>query len=426
MKVKKYFSGLGKKFREFFIRSDDEDDDEDERDVKIVGFKLLEVIVLIIIATVIGVFSGSFLTYNLTNNNKNYVPSSGYIGEFEEAFQSVIDNYYEDVDKEALIDAAIDGMLSILDDHTSYMDADETEQFNIKMNGEYEGIGIEFITTEASEHIVVNVIKGGPAVTAGVKVGDAIVQINDIDASTMTGTGLAQYIQTLEDNQIKLLVKRNDKNITLNIEKKLISIPSVTQKTFSKNGKKVGYIDISIFANNTYDQFKTAVEALEDDGIDSLIIDVRDNSGGYLHIASQMLEMFLSKGDILYQMQSKTDTEEFADKTSESRNYPVNVLINGNSASASEILAAAFKEVYGSDIIGVPSFGKGTVQQPSDLENGGMIKVTTDKWLTPDGNWIEDKGVEPTVKVELGTAYSAQPTDENDNQLQKALEIITK
>lgn len=421
-----------KKIKDFLIKSDDEidedeDEKEDEKEVKLVGFRLTEVIVLIVIATIIGVFGGSFLTYNFANGNgRAHEDTSEYISEFEEAYQNVIDNYYEEVDKDELIDAAIDGMLSTLDGYTSYMNAEETLQFNERMNGEYHGIGIEFMTAAGYVHTITRVFENTPAETAGVQVGDTIIKIDAIDASTITGTDIAAYIKGESISQITMVVRRNDKDVTLTIKKTLVSIPSVTKKTFDMNGKKAGYINISLFADNTYDQFSTALTSLEAEGINSLVIDVRDNSGGYLHAAKDILQLFLAKGDIMYQMENQSGTTKFQDETDENREYSVAVLINGNSASASEILAAAMKEVYGAQIFGTTSYGKGTVQQPSDLASGGMIKVTTDKWLTPNGNWLDKEGLIPTTEIEQGESYSSDPTDLNDIQLQKALETVTK
>jgi carboxyl-terminal processing protease len=396
---------------------------------KATGFKLLEVLVLVAMGTMFGVFSGSFLTYNYAVDDvkeEKQDENSQYMTEFEEAYQNVIDNYYEEVNKDELIDAAIDGMLSTLDGYTSYMNAAETEQFNERMNGEYKGIGIEFTTDAGYVHTVVNVFEGTPAYVAGVKAGDQLVSVDKIDASTKTGTEIASYIKGADINEIKLVVKRDGKDVTLNIKKSLIELPSVTKKTLDKNGKKVGYIKVSLFADNTYLQFFQAVNSLESEGITSLVIDLRNNSGGYLHAADDMLEMFLAKGDILYKMEDKSGITDYTDQTQEKRTYPVAVLINEYSASASEIVAAAMQEIYGAQIVGTTSYGKGTVQQPSDLINGGMIKVTTDKWLTPKGNWINEKGITPTVEVQQGETYGTNPTDENDTQLQKAMELIAK
>jgi carboxyl-terminal processing protease len=391
----------------------------------VLGFRLAEVAVMVALATLVGVLSGSFFTYKFVSEKSGDSSHSKYINEFEEAFNNVIDNYYEDVDKDKLIDAAIDGMVSILDGYTSYMNEEETSSFNDRMTGEYKGIGIEFATT-TDGHLITDVFDATPAQAAGIKIGDIIIKIDDRDATTMTATQIAAYIRSDNITSINVVVKRSDQQITLKINKAVVSLPSVTYKTFDKNGKKVGYVNVSLFANNTYDQFKKAVESLEKSGMSSLIIDVRDNSGGYLHIASDMIEMFLPKGKTIYQMQRRSAITTYADETDESKTYPVIVLINGNSASASEILASALNEQYGAKIVGTKSYGKGTVQQPSDLATGGMIKVTTDKWLTSKGVYIDKVGIEPTVKVELDNAHLTNPTDENDNQLQRALEIITE
>ena len=399
----------------------------EHNETKLVGFKLVEVAIMVAVATIVGVLSGSFFTYKFVSeehNKKN--TDSKYIEEFEEAFDNVLDNYYEDVSKDDLIDAAIDGMVSILDGYTSYMDAEETKAFNDRMIGEYKGIGIEFVSTETNEHIISNVFENTPASVAGVEKGDVIVKIDAFDASTKSGPDIATYIRGENITKITMIVKRNEEDITLQINKALISLPSISKKTFTSNGKKVGYINISLFANNTYNQFETAITSLEKEGIESLIIDVRDNSGGYLHVAEDMIELFLSKDTIIYEMQDKTGIVKYMDKTTEKRSYPVAVLINGNSASASEVLASALQEQYGANLVGAKSYGKGTVQQTNDLNNGGMIKVTTDKWLTSKGIWLDKTGLEPTIKVELDNNYYTNPSDESDNQLQKAIETVTK
>ncbi len=424
MKVRENFKKVKNKIKDFLTK-------RSRKTNKLVGFSLLEVIVLVAISTVIGVFSGSVLAYGLdwkiVRENKQ-VPESKYIDEFKEAFDSVIDKYYENVNKDELIDAAIDGMLSTLDDYTSYMTPDENKQFTERLNGEYQGIGIEFVSIQNNNyiHTITSVFENSPAAVAGVQKYDIILSVDNIDVSTKTGTEIATYIKETATDEITLVVKRNDENMTFKISKSLISLPSVTSKVYEKNGKKVGFIDISLFANNTHKQFEEALTSLEVQGINSLIIDVRNNSGGYLHITDDILELFMEKDDVLYKTQNRDKIIEYKDKTKEKRTYEVAVLINGNSASASEILAAAFKDTYGAEIIGVKSFGKGTVQQPTDLSNGGMIKVTTEKWLTPNGEWINKKGVSPTVEVQMGSDYLISPIEENDTQLQQAIELLAK
>ena len=188
-----------------------------------------------------------------------------------------------------------------------------------------------------------------------------------------------------------------------------------------ENDKKVGYVAVSIFANNTYEQFRKKVIELEEKGFDSLLIDVRNNSGGYLTTVTDMISMFTEKGSIIYQLSTKGKIEKVKDETKEKRDYPVYVLTNNNSASASELLAAAFKENYKGTILGTTTYGKGKVQKAYDLSNGAKIKYTFQEWLTPDGNSIDAKGVEPNIVIE----YVLDGTND-DTQLNAAIKEITK
>ena len=174
-----------------------------------------------------------------------------------------------------------------------------------------------------------------------------------------------------------------------------------------------GYIIINTFADNTYDQFRNQLESMESKGIDGLIIDVRGNSGGYLHSVTNILDMFLSKGKIIYQLEDRNSNYKYTAKSSESRNYPVAVLMDKSSASASEILSIGLKESYDAILVGNTTYG-------------GMMKYTIQKWLSPNGNWINEKGVQPDYEISQGEEYYKNRTDESDDQLQKALNVISK
>ena len=165
---------------------------------------------------------------------------------------------------------------------------------------------------------------------------------------------------------------------------------------------------------------------MEAESISGLIIDVRDNSGGYLHSVTEMLDIFVPKGTIIYKIQDQKKTTAYKATTVEYRNYPIAILVNKSSASASEILAIGLKEAYGASVVGVNTYGKGTVQTTKELPTGGMIKYTIQKWLSPKGNWVNKVGVEPTNKVELSEEYIKNPSDDNDNQLQTALDVVSK
>ncbi len=190
-----------------------------------------------------------------------------------------------------------------------------------------------------------------------------------------------------------------------------------------KNGKKIGYIYIGIFANATTKQFETKLKELEDEQIDSLIIDVRNNSGGHLTTAVSILSNLLDKTHVIYQTETKNKTEKFYSNGKQTKTYPIVVLQNNASASASELLSIALKEEYGATVIGNVSYGKGTVQELVN-SNSAEYKFTTKKWLSPKGNWINETGVKPDIEVEQGDSYSDNPIDENDTQLQAALNYL--
>ena len=229
-----------------------------------------------------------------------------------------------------------------------------------------------------------------------------------------------------KNKEIEIIVNREgkEKKFTLNLDE--VDIESVTTEIYKRNGKKIGYIRFNIFASNTYGQFEKKLRELENKKIDNLIIDVRSNSGGYLSSVTDIVSLFLGKNKVIYQLDTRGVVEQIYSETKESRNYKIAVLIDKASASASEILAAAMQESYGATVIGTNSFGKGTVQTTYKLKSGSTVKYTIQKWLTPKGNWVNKVGVKPDIEVELTEEYLNNPSDENDNQLQKAIEELSK
>ena len=204
-------------------------------------------------------------------------------------------------------------------------------------------------------------------------------------------------------------------------------MPYTSSKVYEQNGKKIGYLKIEMFSNNIGKQVKKELTSLEKQKIDKLVIDVRDNPGGYLTQVTDILSLFMTKKDVIYQLQTKDKKQKVYGISSKATyKYPVTVIINENSASASEILASAFKETYGAEVVGVNSYGKGTVQKTGDLNNGDTIKYTVQKWLTPKGTWINEKGVTPTKEVKLELADGKTLTEDNDTQLKAAIELASK
>lgn len=395
------------------------------------GFKLIEVIVLMIIAASIGVgigISTVFLEIN-KDNLKHYGDTStsdDNIKEIIDTYNSIIENYYTDVDKDELSNNAIRGMMETLGDpYSTYMDDEQTTSFDERMKGDYQGIGAEITTDKNGNIVIVNIFKGSPAEKAGLLPSDIVIAVDSKSTNGMSATDVASLLKGKANTAVKVKVLRGETEKEFSLTRNRVVIPSITSQTFTRNNKKIGYIEVDIFSDNTYDQFRTAVLNLEKQNINSLVIDVRDNSGGYLNRVSEMISMFLSKDKVIYQLQDKEHTEKIYSFTDEKRTYPVAVLINNYSASASEILAAAFKESYGATIIGVNSYGKGTVQQTFKLETGGMVKYTVQKWLTPNGNWINEVGIKPDIKIEQNENYYENKTIENDTQLNAALETLS-
>lgn len=399
---------------------------------KKVGFNYIEVILIMIMMLILGGFLGRFITYfeNIEknkNNNKETVENvSSEFKEFIDTYNDIRENYYEEVDKEELLDAGIKGMIEYLgDDYSTYMNKEETESFNEQVEGKYDGIGVEIQQLENSVSIS-RIFENTPASKAGLKVGDQFLMIGTEDVSKKTPSEISSLIKNSIDKEVKIKVLRNNQELEFNLTREEVELESVTGEIIVKNGKRVAYINISIFASNTYSQFLTKLNNLESEGFDSLVIDVRGNTGGYLTSVSSIASIFLEKGKVIYQLDTKGIVEKIKDTTSMSKKYKIAILIDKGSASASEILAAALKESYKATVVGTYSYGKGTVQRAYQLESGATVKYTIQKWLTPKGNWINEVGVEPDVIVELDESYLQNPSNETDSQLQRALEEVSK
>jgi peptidase, S41 family len=382
-----------------------------------------EVIIVMIFSIGIGIlmcFGGiSIIT------GKNYLAVTKDLKKVVDTYYAIVDNYYGELDRDKLIDGAVEGMISSVGDtFTSYSDTDSTSSFDETINGSYEGIGCTVATLEDGTISVIDMFEDSPSYKAGLKVGDIILKVDGESYEGKNSNDISNYIKNSGKSKIVLTVKRDneEKDISINLSK--VEIPHVSGKVIEQDSKKIGYIKISLFASNSYKQFKNKLDELEKSNIDDLIIDVRDNNGGYLSSVTDICNLFLDKGKVIYQLEDSKGKVKKKDTTKEKRKYDIVVLINGGSASASEILASAIKESYGGDIVGTNSYGKGTVQQTKKLLDGSMIKYTTQKWLTPDGNSINGVGVTPTKVVELNEEYFNNPTTENDNQLQEAIKLI--
>lgn len=384
-----------------------------------------EVFSITIFSLLLGVLA-CFSILTILNKGKNYFVLSKELAKFVDAYEAIVDNYYKEVDKDKLVESAINGMVSSIgDEYTSYSDKDVTDNFNETVNGKYMGIGALIMKSE-NDLVIYKVFEDSPSYKAGLKDGDIILKLDDKDTKDMSVNDIASIVKNDRNKEVKILVKRGEENLDITIVKDMVELPVVSGKVINHNDKKIGYISLSIFSSVASEQFNKQLVKLEKEGISGLVIDVRGNSGGYLTTVTDIVSYFLKKGDIIYKLEVNDKVTVRKDKTKESRDYPVAVLIDKNSASASEILASSIKESYNGYVVGTNSYGKGTVQQTLVLSDGSMIKYTIEKWLTPLGNWINEEGVIPTNYVELSSEYLNNPVFENDNQLNKALELVSK
>lgn len=393
--------------------------------------KYIKLAILAVVSMIIGsVITIAIKDFDVAkvNTNKTEVSYSKTKKGFDslyETYDTIMSEYYKDVDSDKLIEGAINGMLESLDDeHTMYFDKKSKEEFDSELSGNYYGIGAQIQLTSDETIKITKVFDDSPAKKAGLKEEDVFVSV---DGTSIKGKSATEVANMLKSDSVKtstIVVKRNDKELTFKVTKENITLFSVSSEMLDNNGKNVGYLSVSIFGQKTYSQFKDALTKLEKQDMDSLIIDLRGNTGGYLSTVTNMLEEFIDKGNVIYQIQSSSGVKQYKTVKASEKKYKIVVLIDGGSASASEIMSAAMKEVYGATLVGQTTYGKGTVQTTKNLSNGSMIKYTIEKWLTPSGKNIDKEGIKPDYEVELGDSYKNNPTKENDAQLQKALDLL--
>ena len=393
--------------------------------IKKEGFSYPEMVIIMIIAVLFGFLIGNVVSFTKKETTNSSVPSE--LKEFVDTYNDIVNNYYDKVNKEELIDAGIKGMINYLDDpYATYFDGTSSTNFNQTLEGNYEGVGIE-VTLDNNKVKITKVFADTPAKKAGIKVGDYITKVNGESVEGKSLSDVVSLIKNAKNKEVEITITRDNQEKTMKVTRTTVDMPYTSSKVYEENGKKIGYLRIEMFSNNITKQVKNELTSLKKKNIDKLVIDVRDNPGGYLTQVTEILSLFMTKKDVIYQLQTKNNKEKVYSTSSKATySYPVVVLINENSASASEILASAFKETYNAEIVGVNSYGKGTVQKTGDLNNGDTIKYTVQKWLTPKGNWINEKGVTPTKEVKLELKENEILTEDNDNQLKAAIELASK
>ncbi len=319
-----------------------------------------------------------------------------------ETFGALTTNYLTDIDEEAVLEGAIKGMIEALDDpFTSYLPPDEAARSNEDRSGSFEGIGATLSPLNRNDNTgveIINVFRGGPAATAGLKRGDIIVEVDGINVEKMELGDVVGLIRGPGGTPVEIGVLRpsSDEPIIFSIVRDTIEIVSVESAVLPDN---VGYVAVRTFANTrVHDQLVEQLAQLQAQGISSLILDLRDNGGGLLQQGILVADEFLSSGDIVFQ-RARGITQRLASADPAAFELPMVVLVNENSASASEIVAGALQENGRALVVGEETFGKGVGQTVTQLANGGQLVLLNFEWLTPKRNSINKKGIAPDVFV---------------------------
>ena len=389
-------------------------------------FSTSETVILVIISLLVGLSIG-FLNNKKTITINNKSINDRYLQEFIKNYNFILDNYYEEIDKEDLINSAIAGMMESLDDpYSVYIDEEESNNFSITLNGSYEGLGVQITKEPTTGYMLItSVFKDSPAYKSGILPGDMIASIDNTDIKEMTVSEFSSLVKNSKNKTFSLKILRDEEEIIISVTRELVTLTSVTSEIYEESNKKIGYIYIGIFANNTLEQFKTELDKLESQKIDYLILDVRGNTGGHLTSVDGILDLFLNKDQIMYQFEQSDKKTSIYGTGKEYRNYEIILLGDESSASASEVLIAGLKENLNSIFIGKQTYGKGTVQELVTLSDGTQYKITIKKWLTPKGNWINDtKGIVPDIEADLEDKYFESYDSKDDTQLQAALNYI--
>ena len=391
-------------------------------------FTASETILLVIMTLTIGVLLGSLLGKTNIVTKKTILTDENLI-EFAENYNYILNNYYKEIDKKDLIGNAISGMMDSLDDpYSMYFDKNESENFSITLDGSYQGVGVQVLKNEEDGNILITaVFKNSPAEMAGLKAGDLIIKLDGESVSNYSAEDFSQKVKNGQNDTFKLTILRNDEEKEVALKKSLVTLSSVTSEIYKKNNKKIGYIYIGVFANNTYFQFKDILDELEKEKIDSLIIDVRGNTGGHLTAVDSILDIFLTKKQKMYGFEQNGKKEFVYGTGTQNKDYDIVLLGDEVSASASEVLISSLKENLDSKFFGEKTYGKGTVQEMVSLSDGSQYKITIKKWLTPKGNWIDDtQGIVPDKEVELDEKYFETYKSEDDSQLNYAIEYLSE
>ncbi len=398
---------------------------------KIKTYKIIMLVVLVafitFIITSIGIYgyltNGGLIeaTIGSSSNTTNEISKN------LQNYKKLIDKYYlGEVNENKLEEGAIKGYIEGLDDpYTEYISKEDMQEYMEDTMGNFVGIGIYMVKDQDANKVkVLATIKDSPAEKAGILAGDLIVSVDGVQYTADEMSTASSKIKGEIGSTVKIEILRNNETMNFEVKRENIKVNPVESKVLSNN---IGYIGFSSFDEGTSDEFKSKYEELQKQGIKSLIIDLRNNGGGIVDEALKIADYILDKDSVILYEVDKNQNEKV--KKSEENpiiNVPIIVLTNGNTASSSEILAGALKDLGKAKIVGTKTYGKGVIQQILKLQDGSGLKITTEKYLTPNKTEINKVGIEPDEKVELPDNLKnvLEIKESEDTQLQKAIEML--
>lgn len=342
----------------------------------------------------------------------------------EEILSIIQNKYIDEVDVNELVDGAISGIVSAVDDnYTRYITQEEYEEMLVSGNEEYVGIGVHIAqNTKTGKMVIISVMPNSPAKDAGIISGDIVIKVDDIEVTKENYSESVDRLKGKEGTTATLTIERNNETITKNVQRRKITSSNVESSVIDG---KYGYIRILEFENNIYNQFKEEYNKLVNDNkVKGLIIDLRNNPGGIVSETVKIADLLCSEGKIVETIYRDGAKKVYmSDKDSAS--VPIVVIVNENSASAAEILAGAIKDLKQGTVIGKQTFGKGVVQSIVPLDSGGAISVTTAKYYTASGTEIHGNGITPDIEVDISDRNAGLTVDfKQDEQIKKAMELL--
>ena len=356
----------------------------------------------------------------IASDNQEMIQGLQKIATLEKRIDS---DYYQDVNTEDLMDGALKGMFEATGDkYTTYYTEEEYKKIIESSTGEFEGIGVAVSETDDGLTKVIMPYANTPAGNAGIQTGDIIVKIDDEDVTTSGIDDVVSKMRGETGTTVKVTVLRNSELIDYELTREKIDVPSVTSEKMGN----VGYIKITSFTTKTGDEFDQEIDKLLDQNITSLVIDLRYNLGGVVDSSVAVADRLLGKTTVVYEIDKNGERTDYSSTDDLKIDLPMVVLVNGATASSSEILAGALQDLDAADLVGTQTYGKGVVQEVVSLSDGSGFKMTSAEYFTPNGRNINDKGLTPDIVIDQAEDYQQVldvPVDQ-DVQLQKALQVL--